>query len=120
MGDSLDLVVTDLVLPHTTGCELADELQEAHPDLRVLYVSAYRDPVAAGFGLLHGFGFAGALLEAGLPQTDIPLALAAFNVGIELGQLLWVGLLLAALRVLRHNEILPLSVRPGLPPARVA
>jgi hydrogenase/urease accessory protein HupE len=47
------------------------------------------------FGLLHGLGFAGALGELGLPQHAIPLALLAFNLGIELGQLAWVALLLA-------------------------
>jgi len=46
--------------------------------------------VAFGFGLLHGFGFAGALAEVGLPQKAIPLALLMFNVGVELGQLLFV------------------------------
>ena len=43
--------------------------------------------VAFTFGLLHGFGFANALAETGLPQGDIPLALLSFNVGVELGQL---------------------------------
>ncbi len=43
--------------------------------------------MAAVFGLLHGFGFAGALSQVGLPQSEIPIALLAFNVGIELGQL---------------------------------
>lgn len=52
--------------------------------------------VAAGFGLLHGLGFAGALAEVGLPQEEIPLALLAFNVGIEAGQLLFVAAVLAA------------------------
>jgi hypothetical protein len=52
--------------------------------------------IALGFGLLHGFGFAGALAEAGLPPGDIPLALVSFNVGIELGQLAFVGTVLAA------------------------
>jgi hydrogenase/urease accessory protein HupE len=47
--------------------------------------------VALCFGLLHGFGFAGALTEVGLPQTDIPLALLFFNVGVEVGQLIFVG-----------------------------
>ncbi|WP_371135669.1 HupE/UreJ family protein [Bradyrhizobium sp.] len=47
--------------------------------------------VAFIFGLLHGFGFAGALGEIGLPQTAIPLALFCFNVGVELGQLLFVA-----------------------------
>ena len=47
--------------------------------------------VAFIFGLLHGFGFAGALGEIGLPQNAIPLALFCFNVGVELGQLLFVA-----------------------------
>lgn len=47
--------------------------------------------VAFTFGLLHGFGFAGALSEVGLPQTAIPIALLCFNVGVELGQLLFIG-----------------------------
>ena len=47
--------------------------------------------VAFIFGLLHGFGFAGALGEIGLPQNAIPLALFSFNVGVELGQLLFVA-----------------------------
>lgn len=47
------------------------------------------------FGLLHGFGFAGALREIGLPQTEVPLALLAFNLGIELGQLVFVAACLA-------------------------
>jgi len=45
--------------------------------------------VAFTFGLLHGFGFAGALTEVGLPEQAIPLALLFFNVGVELGQLAW-------------------------------
>jgi len=47
--------------------------------------------VALCFGLLHGFGFAGALTEVGLPQSDIPLALLFFNVGVEIGQLMFVS-----------------------------
>jgi len=56
--------------------------------------------VALSFGLLHGFGFAGALSEIGLPQTDIPLALFSFNVGVEVGQLLFVGFALIVIRLL--------------------
>lgn len=51
--------------------------------------------VAFTFGLLHGFGFAGALAEVGLPQKAIPPALLMFNVGVELGQLLFVAAVLA-------------------------
>ena len=47
--------------------------------------------VAFSFGLLHGFGFAGALAQVGLPQKAIPVALLMFNVGVEVGQLLFVA-----------------------------
>jgi hydrogenase/urease accessory protein HupE len=53
--------------------------------------------VAFSFGLLHGFGFAGALAEIGLPQGDIPLALLAFNIGVEAGQLVFIAAVLGAL-----------------------
>jgi hypothetical protein len=59
--------------------------------------------LAASFGLLHGFGFAAALAETGLPAGEIPLALASFNAGIELGQLGVVALLLVFARVLRAH-----------------
>jgi hydrogenase/urease accessory protein HupE len=48
---------------------------------------ARRHLVTFGFGLLHGFGFSSALAEMGLPQDHRLLALSAFNVGVELGQL---------------------------------
>ena len=51
--------------------------------------------VAFSFGLLHGFGFAGALSEVGLPQTAIPVALLFFNVGVEVGQLLFIAAILS-------------------------
>ena len=47
--------------------------------------------VAFTFGLLHGFGFAGALSEIGFPQKEVPLALFTFNVGVEIGQLFFIG-----------------------------
>jgi hydrogenase/urease accessory protein HupE len=53
--------------------------------------------VAFTFGLLHGFGFAGALSEIGLPQGHIPLALLFFNLGVEAGQLLFIASVLALL-----------------------
>jgi hydrogenase/urease accessory protein HupE len=58
--------------------------------------------VAFIFGLLHGFGFAGALAEVGLPQQAIPLALVFFNVGVELGQLLFVAAVLVIGWILHH------------------
>jgi hypothetical protein len=53
--------------------------------------------VAFTFGLLHGFGFAGALAQVGLPQSSIPIALLFFNVGVEIGQVLFVGAVLAVM-----------------------
>ena len=58
--------------------------------------------VSFTFGLLHGFGFAGALSEVGLPQTAIPVALLFFNVGVEIGQLLFIAAAVAALVVGRR------------------
>jgi hydrogenase/urease accessory protein HupE len=62
--------------------------------------------VAFAFGLLHGFGFASALSAAGLPPSDVPLALVSFNVGVELGQLAFVALVL-----LLAGSLRPLKVR---------
>ncbi|MCH7717464.1 MAG: HupE/UreJ family protein [Gemmatimonadetes bacterium] len=61
--------------------------------------------VAFAFGLLHGFGFASGLTAMGLPQTEIPLALLFFNVGVELGQLAFVLFVLALIRSFRTLEI---------------
>ncbi len=59
--------------------------------------------VAFLFGLLHGFGFAGALAEIGLPEGDVPMALLTFNLGVEAGQLLVVAAASALLwLVTRH------------------
>ena len=58
--------------------------------------------VAFTFGLLHGFGFAGALSEVGLPPGHIPLALLFFNVGVEVGQLLFIGAVLAFVALVRR------------------
>lgn len=56
--------------------------------------------VAFLFGLLHGFGFAGALREIGLPETDVPVALLTFNLGVEAGQLMIIAATMAVLAAL--------------------
>jgi hydrogenase/urease accessory protein HupE len=61
--------------------------------------------VAFAFGLLHGFGFASGLSTIGLPQAEIPLALLLFNVGVELGQLVFVVMILALARSFRILEV---------------
>jgi len=61
--------------------------------------------VAFCFGLLHGFGFASALTNAGLPRADLPLALLNFNIGVEIGQLSFVCLILLLERSFRILEV---------------
>jgi hydrogenase/urease accessory protein HupE len=71
--------------------------------------------VAFAFGLLHGFGFASVLLEIGLPEKHVPMALLFFNVGVEFGQLAIIALVIA-LRLLAGR----LNVRkPWLTPSIV-
>lgn len=79
--------------------------------------------IAFIFGLLHGFGFAGALAEVGLPSDSIPLALIFFNVGVELGQLIFISIvfvlgsmleLLKKPRALVHVKSVTIYVIGGL------
>ncbi len=71
---------------------------------------SYRYPVAvsSSFGLLHGFGFASALMEIGLPDAEFPLALLFFNVGVEVGQLVFIAALILIMRIvtllLKRND----------------
>lgn len=67
--------------------------------------------VAFTFGLLHGFGFAGALTEIGLPQIHIPLALLFFNIGVEFGQLLFIATVLSCILLLRRIRFPAWAVR---------
>jgi len=61
--------------------------------------------VAFAFGLLHGFGFATGLMAMGLPKGEIPLALFLFNVGVEVGQILFVILVILLERSFRTLEV---------------
>jgi hydrogenase/urease accessory protein HupE len=76
--------------------------------------------VAFIFGLLHGFGFAGALAQIGLPQISIPLALLFFNVGVEIGQLLFIACVFAVIalgrQISRRVDLTPLTWTRAIPP----
>ncbi len=87
---------------------VASELVKMKPGERRLS-EAYPWVVAFSFGLLHGFGFAGALREIGLPQRDVPLALLTFNLGVEAGQLMFVGAVLLIYEALKTVTALPVS-----------
>lgn len=89
---SILILATELAQPEGQGLRLTERFPWS---------------VAFCFGLLHGLGFARALLEIGLPQGDIPLALLSFNVGVEAGQLAFIGVLVAAAATLAR-------VVPGL------
>jgi ABC-type antimicrobial peptide transport system permease subunit len=66
------------------------------------------------FGLIHGFGFAGALAELDLPVRGFMLSLLQFNLGVEAGQLVVVGIALAALLALRDwLRYAPVVLRGG-------
>jgi hydrogenase/urease accessory protein HupE len=80
-------------------------LQQGQPSLTATRPWA----VAFAFGLLHGLGFASALIDLGLPQGDIPLALFAFNVGVEVGQLAFIAAVLGIVRLGRLVPIPPIA-----------
>ena len=61
--------------------------------------------VAFSFGLLHGFGFAGALSEIGFPQKEVPLALLTFNIGVELGQLIFIGIVFLGWQIVQKISL---------------
>ena len=106
-----------LILSATGLVRLSVEPVEALIALSIVFVAAeiargkqeswtWRYPVlsSTAFGLLHGFGFASALRETGLPSSERMTALLFFNVGVEIGQLLFVAALLAGLWLLSDRR----------------
>jgi len=65
----------------------------------------FKAVVAFLFGLFHGLGFTGALSEIGVPQTEVPLALFMFNVGVETGQLLFIAAVMSLLWLLQRLRL---------------
>jgi len=85
-------------------------------------IRRYPAMMAAAFGLLHGLGFASVLSDVGVPQLHIPLSLFAFNVGIEIGQLIVIFVLLGLAFLLRSfmgklkgREVKVGELKPKLP-----
>ncbi len=82
---------------------------------RETFTKRHLGVVAFIFGLLHGFGFSSVLRSIGLPQDEIPLSLLAFNIGIELGQLLFIFAVTFILYLLkRHIKLNELKIRTVL------
>lgn len=81
----------------------------------------YPIAVSSSFGLLHGFGFAAALSEIGLPQTELVTGLLFFNVGVEIGQVLFAVGVIALMRLMQRLAAKWLSLtRQGAMPRTVA
>ncbi len=83
---------------------VAAELARRRPG-RLGFSERYPWLIAFAFGLLHGFGFAGALAETGLPENEIPAALLTFNLGAEAGQLAFIGVVLALRTAAARMEV---------------
>jgi hydrogenase/urease accessory protein HupE len=92
------------------ACELARP-----PDERLTLTRRYPWLIAFAFGLLHGFAFAGALAQIGLPPKAAPEALFLFNVGVEIGQLVFIAAAVVMMQAIRR---LPLNPAPAI--ARLA
>ena len=102
--------------PPVEACIALSIVLVASEALRERETLARRLPalVAFTFGLVHGLGFAGALKEIGLPQQHLAVALLTFNLGVEIGQLLTVGLAGALVWTLRRQPWAPRLKLPVL------
>lgn len=76
-------------------------------------IRAKRWMVGFGFGLIHGFGFASALIDLGLPQGALALSLAAFNIGVETGQVAIVAAFLPLAWLMRGTRLYRVGVMAG-------
>ncbi len=111
---TLALAVLGLFSPSPKFVEPAIALSIAYVGIENFFVkdASKRWRITFPFGLIHGFGFAGALQEAHLPRALIPTALVAFNLGVESGQLFALAIVLPAIRLLRtHKGFEPQGVR---------
>jgi hypothetical protein len=94
---TLALAALSVFAPSPRLVEPAIALSIAYVGVENLFVTDARRRwrITFPFGLIHGFGFAGALREIALPRAQVPVALVSFNVGVELGQLAVIGVVLA-------------------------
>jgi hypothetical protein len=106
-GHSVTLALATLGLVRLPSrlVESAIALSIAYVALEDLLVQQprHRWRLAAGFGLVHGFGFAAALSELQLSRSGLAGALVGFNLGVELGQAVIVALLFPLLALLRRR-----------------
>ncbi len=104
---TLSLAALDLLSPPASLVEPAIALSIVYVGADNLLVRQGRDVrawIALVFGFIHGFGFAGVLRDMGLPAHAVGWSLAAFNLGVEIGQLIVVGIVAAALALVRARS----------------
>jgi hydrogenase/urease accessory protein HupE len=103
---TLALAVLGVIAPSPSIVEPVIALSVAYVGVENFLVkdASKRWRVAGLFGLIHGFGFAGALGEVGLPKQNLVPALATFNIGVEVGQLALLALALPLVLALRKRE----------------
>jgi hypothetical protein len=101
---TLGLAATSVFAPSPRLVEPAIALSIAYVGIENLFVSDARNRwrITFPFGLIHGFGFAGALREIALPRAQVPVALVSFNLGVELGQLAVLSLALPLVMAARR------------------
>jgi HupE / UreJ protein len=104
---TLSLAATGVLLPPARWVESLIAASVVLAALNNVWpvVTEGRWKIGFGFGLIHGFGFAGALADAGLVGADRFWPLLGFNVGVELGQLLVVALVLPLAWALRGTRV---------------
>lgn len=112
---SLALAALDVLAPSSRLVEPAIALSIVYVGIENLYVEdgSKRWRITFPFGLVHGFGFAGALHDVAIPRSDIGKALASFNLGVEVGQLAVLSVVLPVVFLLRDRRawITPRAVR---------
>lgn len=103
---SLALAVLGIVSPSARIVEPAIALSIAYVGIENFFVkdASKRWRITFPFGLIHGFGFAGALQEIALPKAAVPTALVGFNLGVEAGQLAVLALVLPLVMLLRDKQ----------------
>jgi hydrogenase/urease accessory protein HupE len=103
---TLALAVLNVWSPSPRVVEPAIALSIAYVGIENFFVkdASKRWRITFPFGLVHGFGFAGALQEVALPRSAVPTALVSFNLGVETGQLVVLAVLLPLVVVLREKS----------------
>jgi hydrogenase/urease accessory protein HupE len=103
---TLAIAVLGIFTPSPRFVEPAIALSIAYVGIENFYVkdASKRWRITFPFGLIHGFGFAGALQQINLPRAEIPVALVTFNLGVEAGQLFAMSIILPMVILIRQKD----------------